>query len=55
MAPADELAEIRAEIARLKLREARLVEEVAENAVKPLVRAGWPIVRQASSRTALAY
>lgn len=45
LSPADELAEIRAEIAKLKAREARLMLMADRPIELPQMRPGWPIRR----------
>lgn len=51
---ADELAEIRAEIARLQQREARL-KALAENLPPiPVFRRGWPILRKEQAASAVS-
>jgi hypothetical protein len=47
---ADELAEIRAEIARLKHRETALASIEHRFPVVPVFRRGWPLQREARTR-----
>jgi hypothetical protein len=51
---ADELVEIRAEIARLKRREASLQALADDLPPIPVFRRGWPILRKASATTVSA-
>ncbi|MFO1202966.1 MAG: hypothetical protein U1E58_10070 [Tabrizicola sp.] len=51
---ADELAEIRAEIARLQQRETRLQALAADMPVIPVFRRGWPILRKSATATVSA-
>jgi hypothetical protein len=46
---ADELADIRAEIARLQQRENRLQALADDLPVIPVFRRGWPILRKAAA------
>jgi hypothetical protein len=54
LALADELAEIRAEIARLKQRESALASIEHDFPKIPVFRRGWPIQRNVQSATAHA-
>lgn len=54
LALADELAEIRAEIARLKRRESALASIEHDFPKVPVFRRGWPIQRSAPSAVAHA-
>jgi hypothetical protein len=51
---ADELAEIRAEILRLKRREASLQALADDLPPIPVFRRGWPILRKSTSTTVTA-
>lgn len=51
---ADELADIRAEIARLQQREIRLKALADDMPVIPVFRRGWPLVRQQTAATAVS-
>jgi hypothetical protein len=51
LALADELAAIRAEIARLKQREQALASIEHAFPVVPVFRRGWPVQRQTASAT----
>lgn len=51
LALADELAAIRAEIARLKQREQALASIEHAFPVVPVFRRGWPVKRQTASAT----
>ena len=56
LSPSDELADIRAQIARLRAREAELTAQVLLAPAAPLSRGrpGWPIRRQPQPGAALA-
>lgn len=54
LALADELVELRAEIARLKRREATLVSMAHDFPVIPVFRRGWPMRRAGQSGGAQA-
>jgi hypothetical protein len=49
----DELVEIRAEIARLKRREASLQALADDLPAIPVFRRGWPILRKTSNTTSV--
>jgi hypothetical protein len=51
---ADELVEIRAEIARLKRREASLQALADDLPPIPVFRRGWPIIRKSNSTSVTA-
>ena len=51
---ADELVEIRAEIARLKRREASLQALADDLPVIPVFRRGWPILRKPAATSVIA-
>lgn len=51
---ADELADIRAEIARLQHRESRLQALADDLPVIPVFRRGWPMIRKPAATTASA-
>lgn len=51
---ADELADIRAEIARLQRRETRLQALADDMPPIPVFRCGWPMVRQRAAATAVS-
>jgi hypothetical protein len=51
---ADELADIRAEIARLQQRETRLKALADDMPVIPVFRRGWPMVRQQVAATTVS-
>jgi hypothetical protein len=51
---ADELVEIRAEIARLKRREASLQALADDMPVIPVFRRGWPILRKTAAASVTA-
>ena len=51
---ADELADIRAEIARLQQRESRLQALADDLPVIPVFRRGWPILRKSAAASVTA-
>jgi hypothetical protein len=55
LSPADELADIRAEMARLKMREAVVCAMLLTQQAFPAQRPGWPIQRDVQHISAHAF